>query len=68
VISATDSEYAKIEALINELDIERELQSDVNVIYLKHANAQDLVAILNDVTAGNAEVTSLYRLMKQPIR
>jgi len=51
VVSATDEDYAKIQALIDELDIERELQSDVNVIYLKHAKAEDLVTILNDVTA-----------------
>ena len=55
LITATDDEYAKIQALIDQLDIERELASDVNVIYLKHANATDLVSILNDVTASSAE-------------
>ena len=55
IISAPDTEYAKIQALIDELDIERELQSDINVIYLKHAKAEDLVSILNDVTAGQTE-------------
>ncbi len=55
VINATDDEFVKIQALINELDIERDLASDVNVIYLKHAKAEDLVSILNDVTASQAE-------------
>lgn len=53
IISASDSEYAKIQALIAELDIERDLQADINVISLKHAKAEDLVSILNDVTAGS---------------
>lgn len=55
LVTATDDDYAKLQALIDQLDIERELASDINVIYLKHANATDLVTILNDVTATNAE-------------
>lgn len=58
IISASDSEFDKIQALINELDIERQLQDDINVIYLKHAKAEDLVTILNDVTGDqNAQGT-----------
>lgn len=55
VVSAPDDQFIKIQALIDELDIERELQSDVNVIPLKHAKAEDLVSILNDVTATATE-------------
>ncbi len=55
VISASDGEFARIQALVNELDIERELASDVNVIYLKHAKAEDMVALLNDVTKSATE-------------
>ncbi|MBT8115294.1 MAG: hypothetical protein KJP04_07930 [Arenicella sp.] len=55
VVNATDAEYAKIQALVDELDIERELQADINVIYLKHAKAEDLVSILNDVTATQTD-------------
>jgi len=58
IITAPDDEYIKIQALIDELDIEREIQSDVNVIYLKHAKAPDLVSILNDVTASSAQGAS----------
>ena len=54
VVSAADDDYAKIQALVSELDIERELQSDVNVIYLKYAKAEDMVSILNDLTASQA--------------
>lgn len=55
VVSASDGEFARIQALVAELDIERELSSDVNVIYLKHAKAEDMVAILNDVTKSATE-------------
>ncbi len=55
VISASDGEFARIQALIEELDIERELSSDVNVIYLKHAKAEDMVSILNDITQSATE-------------
>ena len=46
-----------MQALINELDIQREIKSDVNVVYLKHANAIDLVAVLTDVIAGGGSDT-----------
>lgn len=52
VISAPDDAYTKIRALINELDIQREIKSNVNVVYLKHANAVDLVGVLTDVAAN----------------
>lgn len=55
VISATDEEFLRIKALIEELDVERELQGDVNVIALKYAKAEDLVDILNDLTQTNGE-------------
>ena len=55
IVSSTDEDFAKVQALIYELDVERELQGDINVIYLKHARAEDLVTILNDVTAGQGE-------------
>ena len=51
VISATDNEFSKIQALIDELDIERKLEADISVIYLKHARAEDMVSVLNDLTS-----------------
>lgn len=50
VINATDDEFETLNALIDELDIERKLDADINVIYLKHAKAEDLVSVLNDIT------------------
>ena len=55
VISATDEQFARVKALIDELDVERDLAGDVSVIPLDFANAEDLVSILNDVTASNTQ-------------
>lgn len=55
VISAPDDQFAKIQALVNELDIEREVEGNVNVIALKHAKAEDLASILKDLTATTAQ-------------
>lgn len=52
VISAPDDQYGKIQALIDELDIEREVEGNVNVIPLKYAKAEDLASILKDLTAN----------------
>lgn len=63
IISASDDTYLKIKALIEELDIERALDPDVSVIYLKHARAPDLVPILNGTTgnstSGNTSTVSV---------
>lgn len=55
VISAPDDQYGKIQALIDQLDIEREVEGNVNVIALKHAKAEDLSSILKDLTANTAQ-------------
>ena len=55
IISAPDDQFAKIQALIGELDVEREIEGDVNVISLKHAKAEDLASILKDITATKAD-------------
>ena len=55
VISAPDDVYGKIQALIDELDIVREVEGNVNVIPLKHAKAEDLSALLRDIASGNTE-------------
>ncbi|MFT5611159.1 MAG: general secretion pathway protein D [Polaribacter sp.] len=65
VINATDDEFQTLNALIDQLDIERKLDANINVIYLKHAKAEDLVSVLNDLTkvngapAGSAVAPSL---------
>lgn len=55
VISAPDEQFDKIQALIDELDIEREVEGNVNVIPLKHAKAEDLASILKDLTSNTAK-------------
>lgn len=55
VVSAPDDQYGKIQALIDELDIEREVEGNVNVIPLKYAKAEDLASILKDLTANAAQ-------------
>ncbi len=55
VISAPDDQYGKIQALVDQLDIEREVEGNVNVIPLKHAKAEDLATILKDLTANSAQ-------------
>lgn len=55
VISAPDDQYGKIQALIDELDIEREIEGNVNVIALKHAKAEDLSTLLRDLTSSGTQ-------------
>ncbi len=50
VINASDTDFAMLEAIIEQLDIDRPVEGDVHVIYLKHAKASELVGILNEVT------------------
>jgi general secretion pathway protein D len=50
IVSAPDDEHAKVQALVDELDIEREVEGNINVIYLKHAKSEDLVSVLNEIT------------------
>lgn len=50
VINASDTDYAMLAAIIEQLDIDRPVEGDVHVIYLKHAKASELVSILNEVT------------------
>ena len=49
VIRAPDKDFPVLQALIAELDVERAEESNVHVIYLKHAEAVDLVTILNGI-------------------
>jgi len=49
VIRAPDKDFPILEALIEQLDVEREEKGNVHVRYLKHAEATDLVTILNGI-------------------
>ncbi len=49
VIRAPEKDFPVLEALIEQLDVEREEKGNVHVTYLKHAEATDLVTILNGI-------------------
>jgi len=49
VIRAPEKDFPVLEALIDQLDVPRESSGNVHVTYLKHAEATDLVKILNGI-------------------
>ncbi len=49
IIRAPEKDFPVLQALIAELDIERAEISNVHVVFLKHAEATDLVTILNGI-------------------
>ncbi len=53
IIQAPESEFALLQAVIDQLDIERHVEGDVHVVYLGYANAVDLVGILNDLVKSS---------------
>lgn len=52
VINAPDNEYQLLQAVVDQLDIERPSQKDIHVMNLEYAKATDLVEILNQVSQG----------------
>jgi len=55
IINAPDSEYQLLQAVVDQLDVERPTQKDIHVMYLEYAKATDLVDILNQVSQGLQE-------------
>lgn len=49
IIRAPEKDFPVLEALIDQLDVPRESTGNVHVTYLKHAEATDLVNILNGI-------------------
>ncbi len=49
IIRAPENDFPVLQALIAELDVERAEESNVHVKFLKHAEAVDLVTILNGI-------------------
>ncbi len=49
IIRAPEKDFPVLQALIGELDVERAEESNVHVVFLKHAEATDLVTILNGI-------------------
>jgi len=55
IIQSPETEFRLIQAVIEQLDIERPIGGgDIHVIYLKYANASDLVGVLNNVISNDA--------------
>jgi len=54
IINAPDTEFQLLQAVVDQLDIERSTQKDIHVMYLEYAKATDLVDILNQVSQGIA--------------
>ncbi len=54
IISAPDNEFRLIQAVIEQLDIERPEEGDIHVVYLRYAKAADLVELLNEVIRSAA--------------
>jgi len=56
IVQSPETEFKLIQAVIEQLDVERPAGGDINVIYLKYANAKDLVSVLNNLVAAGAAV------------
>ena len=57
IINAPDAEFRLLQAVIDQLDIERPIEGYVHVLYLEHAKAVDLVEILNNVSQARSRAT-----------
>ncbi|MEA3291432.1 MAG: type II secretion system secretin GspD, partial [Pseudomonadota bacterium] len=47
VLQAPEEDFPVLQALIDQLDVERPAGGDVHVVYLKYADAKDIEAVLN---------------------
>ncbi len=57
IIQSPETEFRLIQAVIEQLDIERPAGGgDIHVIYLRYANAKDLVTVLNNVIGADSGV------------
>lgn len=55
IIQSPETEFRLIQAVIEQLDIERPAGGgDIHVIYLRYANAKDLVTVLNNVISSDS--------------
>jgi len=54
IINAPDAEFRLLQAVIDQLDIERPIEGDVHVLYLEHAKATEMVELLNNVSQARS--------------
>lgn len=57
IINAPDAEFRLLQAVIDQLDIERPIEGDVHVVYLEHAKATEMVEILNNVSQARGRAS-----------
>ena len=57
IVNAPDNEFRLLQAVVDQLDIERPIEGDVHVIYLEHAKATEMVDILNNVSQARSRET-----------
>jgi len=66
IIQAPEAEFQLLQAVIDQLDIERPVEGDFHVVYLRHAKAANLVDLLNEVletAAGGEEGQAIPRAL-----
>ncbi len=61
IISAPDNEFRLLRAVIDQLDVERRIEGDIHVVFLRFATASELVELLNQVV-----VTETAKDAQQP--
>jgi general secretion pathway protein D len=57
IINAPDAEFQLLQAVIDQLDIERPDVGDVHVVYLRYAKASELVELLNQISRRETAAT-----------
>ncbi len=58
IVLATDKAIADIKALIAKLDTEVGARSNIHVVYLKHAKAEELATVLSNLTTQSTSSTT----------
>jgi general secretion pathway protein D len=55
IIQSPEQQFATLQALIEQLDVKRDREGNVHVIYLRYAKAEDLVALLNEIASNRTQ-------------
>ena len=55
IIQAPEAQFAILDELIEQLDVKREREGNIHVVYLRYAKASELVGILNEISTESQE-------------
>ncbi len=55
IIQSPEAQFGILRALIDQLDVRRDREGNVHVVYLRYAKAEELVSILNEIANERAE-------------